>query len=183
MILFYDLVLRRCLVVGAKKKAEGRKGEGYGVRGAVRPKDYARVQARRQKALRQAFVKVLMRSPVKQVAFSGNFRKISLTFFGERISHRIVIKREKYIGAWSRRRDEIDVDKNVYSRDHMKSFKALCVHEAVEKYVADKFGLHENTEAHQVATLKEKQYLRSIRGNWRSHELFVFHVWSAINQH
>jgi hypothetical protein len=145
-------------------------------------KEYVWKRKKRDKALRSAFVKALMRYPVKGVMFSHNYHRISLTFFGERISHKIIVKRERYIGAWSRRRDEIDVDRHLDSRDHIKSFKAICVHEAVEKYLGEKFGLHEDTEAHEVATAKERQYLRKIGGNWRSHQILVYHVWSLMNK-
>jgi hypothetical protein len=145
-------------------------------------KEYGSKRRKRERAMRIAFVKALIRYPVKGVTFSHNYHRISLTFFGERISHKIIVKRERYIGAWSRKRDEIDVDKHFSTRDHIKSFRAICVHEAVEKYLGEKYGLHEDTEAHEVATAKERQYLRKIGGNWRSHQILVYRVWSLMNR-
>ncbi len=122
-----------------------------------------------------------MKFPLKKVKFSGN--RISLDFFGHRISEHVVIKREPHVGEWSRRRKEIVIDKKITAEDRKKSFKALCVHEVIEKFLAEKFGLKVDTEAHQVAGKKEKEYLESIGGNWRSHELIVYWDWHRLGEH
>ena len=120
-------------------------------------------------------IKILLRAPVKDVRFSKN--KISLTFFNHRISDSIVVKTEKHVAEWSRKRKEIFIDNKITSRDRKKSFKALCVHELIEKFLVEKLGLNLDKEAHLVATKKEKEYLESINGNWRSHEQIVYWDW------
>jgi len=120
-------------------------------------------------------IKILLRAPVKDVRFSKN--KISLTFFNHRISDSIVVKTEKHVAEWSRKRKEIFIDNKITSRDRKKSFKALCVHELIEKFLVEKLGLNLDNEAHLVATKKEKEYLESINGNWRSHEQIVYWDW------
>ena len=107
--------------------------------------------------------------------FSKN--KISLTFFNHRISDSIVVKTEKHVAEWSRKRKEIFIDNKITSRDRKKSFKALCVHELIEKFLVEKLGLNLDKEAHIVATEKEKEYLKSINGNWRSHEQMIYWDW------
>ena len=125
--------------------------------------------------LHKEFVKILLRSPVRGVKFSKD--KISLTFFGHRISDKIKIKKEDHVAEWSRRRKEIFIDKKISCNEKKKSFKALCVHELIEKFLIEKFGLRLDEEAHLVATKKEKEYLESINGNWRSHEHIVYWDW------
>lgn len=132
-------------------------------------------------ALHKAFVNVLLKSPVTGISFSGN--NISLNFFGHHIKDKIVRKLEDHVAEWSRRRKEIFIDKKI-TPDHLrKSFKALCIHEVIEKYLVEKFGLKLDTEAHVVATQKEKEYLKGLGGNWRSHELIVYWDWHNHGEH
>ncbi len=127
--------------------------------------------------LHRAFVKILLKYPVKNIKFFDG--KISLTFFGHRISDKVIVKKEDHVAEWSRRRKEIFVDKNMAN----KSMKALCVHETIEKFLVDKFGLELDSEAHIVATQKEREYLNMIGGNWRSHELAVYWEWHRQGEH
>ena len=115
------------------------------------------IKNKRKNMLHKEFVKILLKTPIKDVKFSKN--NISLTFFGHRISDKIKIKLEKHVAEWSRRRKEIFIDKKITSIDKKKSFKALCVHELIEKFLVEKFGLDLDKESHLVATKKEKEYL------------------------
>lgn len=130
---------------------------------------------KRKNALHKEFIKILLKSPVKDVKFSKN--KVSITFFNHRISDEIKVKPEEHVADWSRKRKEIFIDKKITSSDRKKSFKALCVHELIEKFLAEKFGLNLDKEAHLVATKKEKEYLKSINGNWKSHEQIIYWIW------
>ena len=125
--------------------------------------------------LHKEFIKILLKAPIKDVKFSKNL--ISLIFFGHRISDKIKIKLEEHVAEWSRKRKEIFIDRKITSSDKKKSFKALCVHELLEKFLVEKFGLNLDKEAHLVAARKEKEYLESINGNWRSHEQMVYWDW------
>ena len=135
----------------------------------------------RENALHHEFVEILSKFPVRDVKFFGN--KVSLTFLGHKISDHAVTKREEHVAEWSRKRKEIFIDKKVNIQDRRKSFKALCVHELIEKFLVEKFGLKVDTEAHVIATKKEKEYLKSIGGNWRSHELIVYWDWHRLGEH
>ena len=122
-----------------------------------------------------------MKSPVTNIKF---FRgRISLDFFGHRISDKITIKREDHVAEWSRKRREIFIDKDFGEGEKEKSFRALCIHEVIERFLSEKFGLKLDEEAHIVATQKEKEYLKSLKGNWRSHELKVFWDWHKLGEH
>ena len=134
----------------------------------------------KKNVLHKEFIKILLKAPIKDVKFSKN--RISLTFFGHRISDKIKIKLEEHVAEWSRRRKEIFIDKKITSSDRKKSFKALCVHELLEKFLVEKFGLNLDKEAHLVATKKEEEYLKNIKGNWRSHEHMVYWNWHKYGE-
>lgn len=135
----------------------------------------------REETLHQTFIKILMKVSITKVKFSG--KRVSLNFFGHRISDQFTIKKEDHVAEWSRRRKEIFIDKNFSEEEREKSFKALCVHEVIEKFLVEKFGLKLDKEAHSIATQKEKEYLKKIGGNWRNHELEVFWDWHKLGEH
>ncbi len=141
-------------------------------------KRLAKIQERLE---RKQLVKVLLKAPVYGVHFSKGW--ISLHFFGYKLSYKILVKREKFVGEWSRKHPRIVIDKRFSAKELRKSFKALCVHEAVEKFLAQHLHFRTQKEPHKVATQKEKEYLESIKGNWRSHELFVFWDWQHMGRH
>ena len=138
-------------------------------------------QNSKEAALHRTFVKILLKAPVSKVKFSGN--RVSLYFFSHRISDKITTKKEDHVAEWSRKRKEIFVDKKITNEHMKKSFKALCVHEVVERFLVEKFGLKLDEEAHVVATQKEKEFLKDIGGNWRSHELIVYWDWHRLGEH
>jgi len=145
-------------------------------------KRYAAVRKRREEALRAAFVKVLMKSPVKDVRFSEGNRRVSLTFAGERAAHAIRVQREVYVGHWGRK-SGIHIDRAMLSKGRSKSFKALAVHETVERLLVERYGLREDEEAHVVATAKERQYLERAGGDWNAHQASVYRLWAKLDGH
>ena len=150
------------------------------VKKSVRAKAKAGIKTR-NKNLHQSLVKILLKSPVTNIKFSKN--KLSLNFFNHRISDKITVKREDHVAEWSRKRREIFIDRNFGRREKEKSFRTLCIHELIESFLVKKFGLKLDEEAHVVATQKEKEYLESVKGNWRSHELEVFWDWHKLGEH
>jgi len=122
----------------------------------------------------------LLDAPVSNVRFTPN--RVSLDYLGYRISDAVLVKREKHVAEWSRRRKQIFIDREILGSDRKKSFRALCVHEVIEKFLCEKFGLNVDKEADAVATRKEKEYLEKIGGNWRSHELIVYWDWHLLGE-
>jgi len=131
-------------------------------------------------AEKRKLIQKLLNAPVSNVRFSKN--RVSLDFRDRRISDAILIKREKHVAEWSRRRKQVYVDRGILRGDRVKSFRALCVHEAVEKFLCEKLGLNLDKEAHVVATRKEREYLEKIGGNWRSHQLIVYWDWHLLGE-
>jgi hypothetical protein len=126
-------------------------------------------------------MKILLESPVTKIKFGKG--KISLNYFGHRISDKFIVKKVNHVGEWSRRRREVTIDKNFNSKERKKELKSLAVHEAVERFLVKTYGLNTDNEAHVVALQKEKEFLKSKRGNWRSHQMNVFWDWHKQGEH
>jgi hypothetical protein len=144
-------------------------------------KKESRIVKKRIHNAHKVLMKVFMESPVTNIKFSKN--RISFHYFGYRISDRITVKKQPHVGEWSRRVRKIVIDKNFNKKNKIKEFKSLCLHEAVERFLVEKFGLNTDNEAHPVAKKKEREYLESIGGNWKSHELNVFWDWHKLGEH
>ncbi|MBU2099933.1 hypothetical protein KKG83_00055 [Candidatus Micrarchaeota archaeon] len=136
---------------------------------------------KKKKLSKKELIKKLLNTPVKNIKFSG--KKISFEFFENKITDLIELKKEDHVAEWSRRHKKIFIDKKFSKKDLNKSFKALCVHEAVEKFLAEKMHFNVDNQAHLVATRKEKEFLKKLKGNWRSHELIVYWNWHKQGEH
>ena len=114
----------------------------------------------------------LEEEPIKTVKFSRGW--IFVEYDGEKIvDHIIIEKHQEYVGRW-------DIDLNVvYVDDDLEGLdmEAVVVHEVIEKYVSQKYDLDPYKEAHDIATIKEREFLEKKRGNWQSHQLKVAHIW------
>ncbi|MDI6826563.1 MAG: hypothetical protein QMD36_05285 [Candidatus Aenigmarchaeota archaeon] len=127
----------------------------------------------RKKRFTRYLIKSLMREKVKNVKIKNDW--ISLEYDGEKIKNKIVIKRhEWFVGSWAKTRDKVYIDDDLKGK---KNRDAIAVHEVIEKFVAQKYGLDEDTDAHKIATEKEREYFEKIGGNWRSHQMKVTRVW------
>ncbi len=124
-------------------------------------------------------VKSLIREPVKKIEIKGKW--ISFEFDGTKIKNEIVIrKHEKYVGTWAKTRNKVYIDDNLRGK---RDVNAIALHESIEKYVSQKYGLDEDKEAHEVATAKEKMFLERIDGKWKKHEKKVEKVWKLEGKH
>lgn len=118
-------------------------------------------------------IKSLLREKVKNVKITDKW--ISLEYDGEKIKNEIVIrKHECYVGTWAKRNDRIFIDNDLKTK---KDRDAVAFHETIEKFVTQKYGLDEDTDAHRIANEKEKEYFEKSGGNWRSHQMKVTKVW------
>jgi len=118
-------------------------------------------------------IKSLIREKVKNVRIKNGW--VSLEYDGEKIRNKIVTKKhEWFVGSWAKTRGKIYIDNDLKGK---KDRDAVAVHETIEKFVAQKYGLDEDTSAHKVATEKEREFLEKIGGDWRSHQMKVTKVW------
>jgi hypothetical protein len=114
-------------------------------------------------------LKRLKEEPVKNLKFEGNF--ISFKYDGKDIKCRMVVKsHEKWVGSWSRKRPIVYIDDDLKGIDR----KAVALHEAVERYITLTYGFGEDEESHDVAMVKEREFLKRRLGDgWRSHQIKI----------
>jgi len=127
----------------------------------------------RRRKFTKYLIKALIKEPIKNLEISDKW--ISFEYDDEEVSNEIIIKKhEGYVGSWAKTRNRVYIDDSLKGK---KSIKAIALHESIEKLVAQKYGLGEDTDAHRVATAKEKEFLEKISGNWEEHQKKVTKVW------
>ena len=102
--------------------------------------------------VREALAQELAEEPVRNVSYTPE--SISLTFNGELISNEIQIKpHESWVGSWSRKKQVIYIDDDLPEEWR----ETIAVHETIEKYLRERYGLNENAEGHETAEEIEKR--------------------------
>jgi hypothetical protein len=103
--------------------------------------------------VREALAQELAEEPVRNVSYTPD--RISLTFNGETITNKIVIvPHESWVGSFSRKKAEIYIDNDLPTE--WREF--ISVHETIEKYLRERYGLDPNAEGHETAEAIEKAY-------------------------
>ena len=64
-----------------------------------------------------------------------------------------------------------------------KELLCVLVHESVEKYVHDKYGLSDDAEGHFVATMVEQKFARQIGVNWSDYNWRVEFIYRKEMKH
>ncbi|GEM_PF-6749712 len=101
-------------------------------------------------------------------------KKVELVFGGKKVRFRVVENSARgHVGEWHRKKPEVYVDRHLKGLDS----KSIALHEAIEKYVAQKYKLDVDSQAHTVAVKAEREWLKKRKGNWRSHQMKVYHDW------
>jgi len=118
-------------------------------------------------------VRILKREKIKNIKFGRDW--VSFEYDGEKIKDRIVIKKhESYVGSWAKTKDKVYIDDDLKGKTDVK---AVALHEAIEKFIAQKYGLRDDVEAHDLANFKEKEFLERVDGTWMKHQRKVNKVW------
>ena len=132
-----------------------------------------RLRKLRRRKFTKYLIKILIKEPIENLEIDDKW--ISFEYDGEEVSNEIIIKKhEGYVGSWAKTKNRVYIDDNLKGK---KTIKAIALHESVEKLVAQKYGLGEDTDAHRVATAKEREFLEKIGGNWEEHQKKVTKVW------
>lgn len=117
-------------------------------------------------------IKILLREKVKNVVITKDW--ISIEYDEEKIKNRIVTKKhEVHVGSWAKTSGKVYVDDDLKGKNR----DSVALHETIEKFLVQKYGLDEDTDAHNLANEKEREYLEKIGGKWRSHQMKVTKVW------
>jgi len=110
--------------------------------------------------------------PIKKVKFTRG--TVSLEYDGKKLKNRIVIEEhETFVGRWDIDINAVYVDNDLDELD----MQAVAVHETIEKYVSQKYDLDPYKKAHYIATVKEREFLKRHRKDWKSHQIKVGKVW------
>ena len=118
-------------------------------------------------------VRILKREKIKNIQFGKDW--ISFEYDGEKIKNKIIIKKhESYVGSWAKTKDRIYIDDDIKGKIDVK---AVALHEAIEKFASQKYGLRYDVEAHDLADAKEKEFLERVDGTWVEHQRKVDKVW------
>jgi hypothetical protein len=118
-------------------------------------------------------VKILKREKIKNIQFGKDW--ISFEYDGEKIKNKIIIKKhESYVGSWAKTKDKIYIDDDIKRKIDVK---AVALHESIEKFASQKYGLRYDVEAHDLADAKEKEFLERVDGTWIEHQRKVDKVW------
>ena len=107
-------------------------------------------------------VEKLSKLNASNIVFKDNW--ISLDYDGRHLKDRVIKRRINLIGNWSRKNNVV-----YYDPDLKKEYVVpILVHEVVEKYVTEKYGLNADKESHEVADAVEREFVGE--KNWRSHQ-------------
>jgi len=109
--------------------------------------------------VRDAIAKKMMTEPITNVKYSpavGPYPgKISFDFDGQRITNKIeIVPHEPWVGSWDQNRSVVYVQKNVPEKNRQH----LSMHESVEKYLHDDYGLSDMAEGHEAAEEIERRW-------------------------
>ena len=105
-----------------------------------------------------------------------NCHRISFNYDGRHISFSVVKAKVKDVGRWSYTKPVVFYDRNLKP----KTVLPIVLHEAIEKYVAEKYGLKEDTDAHKVASAVEKEFIAD--KGWISQQRMVADAWVKTNK-
>ena len=114
-----------------------------------------------------------MMKHVKNLKFGKNW--ISLEYDGHKIKNKIkIVKHEWGVGDWERSKNIVIIDNDLRRK---KDIRSVALHECIEKYVAQKYKLNVDDEAHLIAEAVEKRHFKFIDGGWKKHQKEIEKVW------
>lgn len=137
-------------------------------------KTFLALAERARKHYRRDLIDQLSHKHVASVKFDGH--TISLRYDGKKLVCKVVKKKVRDIGLWSKRKKTVYYDRHL----QMNATLPILVHEVVEKYTAQTYGLDTDTEAHKIATAVEKEFV--VNPKWISQQRRVATAWVATNK-
>ena len=119
-----------------------------------------------------SLVQTLSAKPVSKVDFDGN--RISLHYDGKHLSYRVRKRNTCFVGNWSRSSKEIFYDAHLKEKLEVE---AICIHEAIEKYVTEKYSLDVDSQSHRIAQAIEKRWFQTHKKSWKYFDRKVTRIW------
>ncbi|MFH0832805.1 MAG: hypothetical protein V1900_03745 [Candidatus Aenigmatarchaeota archaeon] len=124
---------------------------------------------------RKRLIRELSKKRATHARFQNNV--ISLVYDNTHLRNKVIRRKEKYVANWSRVGKNIYLDKIVKDEDILP----LLVHEAVEKYITERYKLNVDKESHRIAQVVERNFVRD-KKDWHLHEERVEYVWKKENK-
>ncbi len=121
-----------------------------------------------------SIAKTLSSKPVSNVKFDG--KRISLAYDGAKLSFKAVKRNTCFVGNWSRSAKEVYYDAHLTDPVEIES---ICIHEAIEKYVSETYGLNVDKKSHKIAQKIEKRWFEKHKRNWAYYNRKVTKIWKA----
>lgn len=129
---------------------------------------------------KKKLVKKLITMNALNVKYDG--KNLSLRYDRHDIKNRVVMKKHLgWVGHWSRGTNTIYYDNDLVK--HPKELLCVLVHESIEKYVHDHYGLSDDAEGHFVATMIEQKFARQIGVNWNDYNWRVEFIYRKEMKH
>lgn len=111
---------------------------------------------------REELIEKLSKLKVSKVVFKNNH--ISLVFDGHHLKNKVIKRHTSLIGNWSRKQRAVYYEPDLKKEDIIP----ILVHETVEKYITEKYGLDVDKESHKIAEAVERRFIAS--RSWLAHQ-------------
>ncbi len=90
------------------------------------------------------------------------------------MSYKVTKRNTCFVGNWSRQEKEIFYDAHL--KDPLE-VEAIAIHEAIEKYIAENYGLKVDEQAHKIAQSIEKKWFERHKRKWVYFSRQVTKIW------
>ncbi len=134
-----------------------------------------------KKEEKKELIAKLSKIPVTNIKF--DWKSISLKYGKVKIIYKVKIHPHEWgIADWSRKKKLVWVDDDVRAKDII----ILLIHESIEKYVAQKYKLNVEQEAHKIAQAVERKYFRSKKRkkmSWQNYHKRINKVWKKEHRY
>lgn len=129
---------------------------------------------------KRLIVKRLIKMNVLDVKYDKKY--ISFRFDRHQIKNRVVMKKHLgWVGHWSRTTNTVYYDDDLVTQP--KELLAVLIHESIEKYVHDMYGLSDDAEGHYVATIIEQKFAKQTGINWNDYNWRVEFIYRKEMKH
>jgi hypothetical protein len=129
---------------------------------------------------KRALVKRLIKMNALGVNFNGS--SISMRFDRSDIKNLVKVKKHLgWVGHWEKHSNTILYDDDLLK--HPKELICVLVHESIEKYVYEKYGLSPDAEGHYVASMIEQKFARTSGVNWNDYNWRVEFIYRKEMKH
>lgn len=130
--------------------------------------------AKKKREERKKLIDRLSRRHVTFVKYDGKF--VSLKYDSRHLRCLALRRAVRDVGDWSRKKNIVYYDRNLADPGVLP----ILIHEVVEKYVAQRYSMDVDSEAHKIAQAVEKEWLADKK--WIVQAKIVSRAWVKANR-